>query len=316
MEGCMHCCGDPRISVSPPPALRWAAPPPPASRLAGRERLLTWTAPWDESVTLLFGELQATADSRLHLHAELQIGIVVDRPVRLRAFGRRRLLPPGTVFAALPHELHAVEPAAMRGARVHSLYVESDLLARLVPDADLSLLLATPPAHRVRADARLASRLIGAIRSFVAPEAEGPGPDDLVPLGQLLGRLLVGPGGVQAPERDALARVRELVMARFAERITLDDMADAAGLSRFHLSRTFRDAYGLPPHAYLTQVRLAEVRRRLVRGESASQAAYACGFADQSHMSRQFKRIFGIRPGAFVRGIVRTGASAEVLAGV
>ena len=56
----------------------------------------------------------------------------------------------------------------------------------------------------------------------------------------------------------------------------------------------------MPPHAYLTQVRANRARELLVRGEPLSAVAYTCGFSDQSHLTRIFKKIFGITPGAYV----------------
>jgi AraC-like DNA-binding protein len=106
-----------------------------------------------------------------------------------------------------------------------------------------------------------------------------------------------GPAAGGAP-----ARVRELLHDRFAEDLGADDLARAVGLSRFQVSRLFREAYGVPPSAYLRQVRLREARRRLAAGEAIAAVAPAAGFADQSHLTRWFRRTYGITPAVYQRG--------------
>jgi AraC-like DNA-binding protein len=125
---------------------------------------------------------------------------------------------------------------------------------------------------------------------------------------------LLGPGDARrwSPVRPApatgaarggpQARVRELLHDRFAEDLGADDLARAVGLSRFQVSRLFREAYGVPPSAYLRQVRLREARRRLAAGEAIAAVAPAAGFADQSHLTRWFRRTYGITPAVYQRG--------------
>lgn len=80
---------------------------------------------------------------------------------------------------------------------------------------------------------------------------------------------------------------------------TLADLAVASGLSRFQVVRAFSQATGMTPHAYLVQCRIKTVRRMIARGTPLADAAFAGGFADQSHMTRAFVRAFGITPGAY-----------------
>jgi AraC-like DNA-binding protein len=109
--------------------------------------------------------------------------------------------------------------------------------------------------------------------------------------------------GPSAPAAPAIARrARELLHARASEDPGLEELAAAAGAaSRFQLSRAFRAAYGMPPHAYLVQLRLGEARRRLAAGESPAEAAAAAGFADQSHLGRWFRRAYRMTPAAYRR---------------
>jgi AraC-like DNA-binding protein len=81
--------------------------------------------------------------------------------------------------------------------------------------------------------------------------------------------------------------------------ITLAELAREAGLSRFQMLRGFAKLTGLTPHAYIVQRRLDVARTMIARGHTLASAATACGFADQSHLSRAFARRYGVTPGAY-----------------
>ena len=71
------------------------------------------------------------------------------------------------------------------------------------------------------------------------------------------------------------------------------------GVDRYTLARGFRACFGTSPHRYLIGRRLDRVKAEIARGISLADAAYAAGFADQSHMTRHFKSRFGLTPGRY-----------------
>jgi len=81
----------------------------------------------------------------------------------------------------------------------------------------------------------------------------------------------------------------------------LRDIAGCLNKSQFQLIRSFRRELHTTPHAYLIGLRIARAIALLERGETIAQAAAAAGFADQSHLTRHFKRRTGTTPGAFRR---------------
>jgi AraC-like DNA-binding protein len=106
----------------------------------------------------------------------------------------------------------------------------------------------------------------------------------------------------------AVRRARELIDARFAENVTLSQLARAAGQSEFHLLRVFKRDVGVPPHTYQTLLRLARARELLARGKTASSTAAEVGFADQSHLTRHFRNMLGLTPRAYAKGSTRLSA--------
>jgi AraC-like DNA-binding protein len=101
------------------------------------------------------------------------------------------------------------------------------------------------------------------------------------------------------PERPGVMRAKRYLVERFNESVTLAELAGVAGLSKFHLVRQFAAQTGLSPHAFQVHVRVERARILLRRGFSAVEAAMLVGFADQSHFTRHFKRIWGITPGVY-----------------
>jgi AraC-like DNA-binding protein len=115
----------------------------------------------------------------------------------------------------------------------------------------------------------------------------------------------------------AVRTVRELLAGRLTDPPSLDDLATATGMSPFTLLRTFRGETGLPPHAYLNQLRVRLARSLLDGGVAPAEVAAEVGFADQAHLTRHFKRIVGVPPGAYQRerGPAVSGAASAAGAG-
>ena len=109
----------------------------------------------------------------------------------------------------------------------------------------------------------------------------------------------VGRNGAQPRAvSDALA----FIHANYARELSLTDIAEAAHLSPFHLARLFKQSLGVSPHQYLIQVRVDSARWLLSAGSgerSLAEVASAVGFADQSHLTRHFKRVTGVTPRQF-----------------
>ena len=76
-------------------------------------------------------------------------------------------------------------------------------------------------------------------------------------------------------------------------------------MSPFHLIRLFSREFDVSPYAYVKQLRVSCAQDLLRSGMNVTCAAYAAGFSDQSHLTRSFKQVLGVTPGAFARAISR-----------
>jgi AraC family transcriptional regulator len=101
-------------------------------------------------------------------------------------------------------------------------------------------------------------------------------------------------GGLSCPQR---VIVQQYVEENIDRNISLAELANLTRLSVFHFTRKFRTEFGCPPHAYVIQRRLEHAKRQLARKDVALKCiAASCGFSDQSHMTRLFRRVLNVTP--------------------
>ncbi len=103
------------------------------------------------------------------------------------------------------------------------------------------------------------------------------------------------PGGRLSPAQ--MRRVLDLIDSRLHETLTLEDMAEAAGLGACTFHRRFRETQGRAPHAFVIDRRVERARQLLAAGDMAvKEVAACCGFSDQAHMTRVLRARLGITP--------------------
>src|SRR3546814_7082879 len=95
----------------------------------------------------------------------------------------------------------------------------------------------------------------------------------------------------------AVERARQFLDAHFRRVVASEELEAVTGLDRYALARHFRMRLGTSPYRYLTMRRLDHARSAMRAGQSLAETALDSGFADQSHMTRQFKRAYGLSPG-------------------
>ena len=204
----------------------------------------------------------------------------------------------GELITVSPGEVH--DGVAMNGKkrRWRMLYLDTSLFESEHAAAEWQAPVLRDAALR-HAFERLYARCVGSADALGVEEA----------LAALLARAPLGarahPGREAARGAPAtvLAQVREQLADTTAPAPSLADCARRAGVSRYQFLRAFATAYGLPPHAWAQQCRLARAQALIRQGEPLACAALAAGFADQSHMTRAFRRFRGYTPGAYAAAL-------------
>jgi AraC-like DNA-binding protein len=198
------------------------------------------------------------------------------------------LLPP-----QVPHNGRAATPAGFRKRVIYldPAQLPAGLIGRAVDRPVLADLLLRQrihqlhgvlerPGEELEAESRLAF-VTERLRRHLSKRAEPP---------------------AAADGADLAHQLRELIDARFCEKVTLREASDVLHAHPAHLVRMFSRQFGISPHKYLTGRRVDLARRLLLDGMPPSLAADSTGFCDQSHLSRSFKQVLGTSPGRYVRG--------------
>lgn len=243
-----------------------------------------------------------------HAHPTYAIGVVTWGVNRFRYRGAWQAAPAGSLCTVTPDEPHEVEPAVGVGFAYRCLYPSPEALRAAAEEASgrrVRRTLALPPVIADAATARLVSAVFDGEEEREARLARE------TRLLALLARVATchGREPIAARERSlpgrAISRAREYLAANLAENVALTALSEVSGLDRFSLVRGFSRAYGLPPHAWLIQERVLRAKELLRRGSTPADAATALGFADQSHLTRHFKRLLGFTPGRYRRAVAR-----------
>lgn len=233
-----------------------------------------------------------------HSHPTWTVAVVHHGAARFEVDATRQRADRGELFVLEPEAVHTGMAAVPEGWAYEVLYLEPELVCEW-DERDAP----APRAARwvVFRDPALRGRLL-ALGARLRAGAGGLELDEAVlgAVDALRPHLRPGPRDeIGRPEPAAVRRARAHLTERFDQTVALADLASVSGLSRFTLLRRFRDQTGLTPHAFQTNLRVARARALLRAGHPPARVAAECGFADQAHLTRTFKRVVGITPGRF-----------------
>jgi AraC-like DNA-binding protein len=237
-----------------------------------------------------------------HAHEELTFGVVTHGAGAFDHRGAGLVATADHLVAINPEAIHTGSAATPQGWTQRMLYLPRETLASLGEEVDAALRGGLHLPEALIHDPGVASRFVRAHALLMSRASTLTKQTTLTALLEhILTRHARPRPTARAAGREhaAVATVREHLHANVCRQVSLARLAALTGLAPAYLVRVFTRDTGMPPHAYQTMLRVRTARNLLATGTPIAEAAAATGFADQPHLSRAFKRIYGLTPGRF-----------------
>ena len=242
-----------------------------------------------------------------HAHNEFAIGVIYDGAQALTYRQCDRLLmPAGSIAAINPGEVHtgyASDPA--KGWTYRMLYPAPELLQHIAYEVTGRNTLPFFP-HPVIFDDALARQIYRT--HCILESAQTPAIEQETHLLSALSQLILRhadsrpqPQPTQPADLE-VQRICDYLRANYEDNISLTELSNLTGLSKFYVCRVFKNAIGLPPHAYLNLIRIHQAKQLLKQGSAIAQVALDVGFFDQTHLTKRFKAVLGVTPKQYAKG--------------
>ncbi|MCU0569022.1 MAG: AraC family transcriptional regulator [Oculatellaceae cyanobacterium Prado106] len=287
-----------------------------------QEQVKFWRDPTLNNAEMLWATYVTHSFAR-HTHEGYAIGVIEAGVEAFTYRGASHRAQAGDIVIIHPGEVHTGQAGVPEGWQYRMLYPDATLLQQVAAEVQESCHSPIPyfPQPVIR-DAALAQHL----RNFhVATETAASQLERDSRFLWTLTQLVIRhagqcPGAIAVhPESTAMHRVRDYLHDHATESVSLKELAAIAQLTPLRLLRSFQRTFGLPPHAYLIQLRVAIAKQRLAElaflkaeGDagvndgrspgSIAEVAYEAGFTDQSHLNRHFKRLVGVTPRQYLMG--------------
>lgn len=238
-----------------------------------------------------------------HFHLEYHLGLLVCGRQRYQHQGESHQAGTGDVLLMAPEQIHDGAGVDGQGYQLRVLAFDPHWL----DDASRSLSDDRQGAPRLTTSILRDPSLRGRLQGLHGVLLQGSRLEQESHLWSALAKVLEQGSTLRIRESTqgfdtrTWARLREWLESRLDAPPSLEELAAFCSLSPWQVLRRFNRQCGLPPHQWLTQLRLERAVPRVLRGESLSAVALDLGFYDQAHFSRLFRRTYGVPP-AKLRG--------------
>jgi AraC-like DNA-binding protein len=269
--------------------------------LQGRtlENSKIWTNKTFKGVELLSASYTKFKFSK-HWHDELAIGVIEEGAEGLLYRGQNLIIPKRHIVAINPSEVHTGFSSAPNGWRYRMFYFNLEELNNQFAHSDIPIepIINSPIIY----DEDLFHFLLYLHVSLENPSFKLTKESlfilALEKLFRRYGTAKQGKFNSVCTKSSYLAR--DYIQDNFEFNPSLTELETISNCSKFQLIKSFKTIFGITPHQYLLLIKVKKAKNLLAKGFSCVDASLACGFYDQSHFSRNFKKAFGISPSNYL----------------
>ncbi|WP_226647895.1 AraC family transcriptional regulator [Microbulbifer variabilis] len=262
-----------------------------------------WRNPAYKNIELFHAHFRQFTFSK-HWHDELAIGIIQRGAEKLDYRGQTAVIPQGGIVTINPGEIHTGYSGSDQGWHYRMFYFDMTLIEQVLREHRKYGSIPTPflkgPIIHDPELFQLFTQLYCSLEGNHLSLAT----ESLITLA--INSLFTRHGDQKInprvkSDKTIAQKIHSYICGNWQRNVTLEELCQHTEMSQYHLIRCFNDQYGIPPHQFLILIKTHQARLLLQQGFKAATVAVDCGFFDQSHLNRNFKKTFGITPGRYLR---------------
>lgn len=236
-----------------------------------------------------------------HWHDELAIGVIERGAEGLLYQGENLVVPENKIVAINPGEIHTGSAAATHGWQYRMFYFD---LATIAKQFEFINLTVDPVVNQSIIDNPTLFNELLVLHQSLENSSFELTKESLMAL--VFEKLFTNYGTVKTidntnhVDKNSAYLARDFMVTHWNENLSLTTLERVCDCSKFQLIRSFKAVFGITPHQFLLIIKANKSKQLLSQGLSCVDTSLACGFYDQSHFNRNFKRAFGITPSKYI----------------
>ncbi|MFE6167246.1 AraC family ligand binding domain-containing protein [Viridibacillus arvi] len=237
-----------------------------------------------------------------HFHEYYVIGFIEEGQRYLVCKGKEYVINPGDLLLFNPYDTHSCEQIDGKTLDYRCINVKPEIMKKVMLGINGNEIL---PCFKqnVLYDSELVSNLRELHLKISQEESEFKKEELflylLEELIQLYSDLTFLPPASETS--DEIKKVCKFLEENYKKTITLNDLSELTGWSKYHLLRSFTKQKGISPYCYLETIRVNHAKKLLEQGIEPIEVTFLTGFCDQSHLTKFFKRLVGLTPKQYMR---------------
>ncbi len=238
--------------------------------------------------------------SKSHLHNEISIGLVECGSCNLEVYNKNHFINERSILIIPAGIIHKCNPTTLEKWSFRMLYIDNAWIKKNF-EIDIK-----------ETDFRYRELNLNEYENFKTKFSEIGKSKNIIEeeynLFEIVSQILLNEENYKTIENEnnytvSLEKIKNYIDEFYLKNITLKELSEISGLSKFYLIRKFEEIYGISPHKYINSQKVAYAKSILKKSTNIADVALESGFYDQSHFTKIFKEYSGITPLKYLKDI-------------